>query len=56
MSGSEPGTNPVRKILASVSSLIRPISLACSSWDAGPGPVSLGQFLGTVADASEFGV
>ena len=40
LSGSEPGTNPVRKILASVSSLRHPISLACSSWDAGPGPVS----------------
>ena len=40
LSGSEPVTNPVRKILASVSSLRHPISLACSSWDAGPGPVS----------------
>ena len=30
----------MRKILASVSSLRHPISLACSSWDAGPGPVS----------------
>ena len=40
LSGSEPSTNPVRKILAGVSSLRHPISLACSSWDAGPGPVS----------------
>ena len=40
LSGSEPGTNPVRKILASASSLRHPISLACASWDAGPGPVS----------------
>ena len=40
LSGSEPGTNPVRKILARVSSLRYPISLACASWDAGPGPVS----------------
>ena len=40
LSGSEPCTNTLRKILASVSSLRHPISLACSSWDAGPGPVS----------------
>ena len=40
LSGSEPGTNPVRKIIASVLSLRHPISLACSFWDAGPGLVS----------------
>ena len=38
LSGSGPGTNPARKILARVSSSRHPMSLACSSRDAWPGP------------------
>ena len=38
LSGLGPGTNPARKILARVSSSRHPMSLACSSLDAEPGP------------------
>ena len=38
LSGSGPGTNPARKILARVSSSRYPMSLACSSLNVWPGP------------------
>ena len=40
LSGPGPGTNPARKSRARVSSLRHPMSLACSSRDASPCPVS----------------
>ena len=40
LNGPGPGTNPARKILARVSSLRHPMSLACSSRDVGLCPVS----------------
>ena len=40
LSGSGPGTNPARKILARVSSVRHPMSLACSSLGGEPGPAS----------------